>query len=209
MNGEDDGGAAQAPATAAETPADFPADAPDARPARKGAGRGVETMFRTVFQNHIALTQLADVKANIMISINGMILSVTMAVLVPRLPLSFLQALPFILLLAGCVSSLLFAILAARPRVTRREITVDQVRRNEGNLLFFGNFLSMSEAAFEEAMGLLLRDRERLYANLTRDLYGLGRVLDRKYRLLRRSYTSFAAGLTAAAAVFLAGIASP
>ena len=40
----------------------------------------------------------------------------------------------------------------------------------------------------------LLKDRNYVYKSLTKDLYFLGKVLDRKYRILRLTYTIFVAG---------------
>ena len=48
-------------------------------------GRGVETMFRLTSKNHLDLSNMADNKANIMISINSIILSVIVSVLIRKL----------------------------------------------------------------------------------------------------------------------------
>ena len=39
-------------------------------------GRGVETMYRTAYRTHVNLSSIADNKANIMLSINAIIISV-------------------------------------------------------------------------------------------------------------------------------------
>jgi len=40
-----------------------------------------------------------------------------------------------------------------------------------------------------------LKDRDYVYSSLTKDLYFLGKVLDRKYRILRWTYTIFVVGI--------------
>jgi len=49
--------------------------------AKKGPGRGVETMYRSAYRNHINLSSIADNKANMMISINTIIMSLIIAVI--------------------------------------------------------------------------------------------------------------------------------
>ena len=50
----------------------------------KGYSRGVESMFRLTARNQISLSSIADNKSNILISVNAMIMSITMTVLVTR-----------------------------------------------------------------------------------------------------------------------------
>ncbi|MBD0332428.1 MAG: HD domain-containing protein, partial [Chitinophagaceae bacterium] len=51
----------------------------------KEAERGIQTMFRITSNNHFNLSSMADSKANIMISINSIILSILFSVLLGRL----------------------------------------------------------------------------------------------------------------------------
>jgi hypothetical protein len=187
------------------------ADAVNAKPGKtdkenkdKRAERrsGVETLFRVTYQNHISLSQLADQKAGMLISINGIIISVIIAVLAPRLGTWSLSLAPALALIAGCVSSLAFAVVAARPRVDRTPVTFDDVRNGHGNLLFFGHFTTMPLADFQEAIRGLGKDRKLLRDSLTRQLYSMGAALVVKYRYLQLAYTSFLVGVGAAAALF-------
>jgi hypothetical protein len=168
-----------------------------------GTSRGVETMFRTSYQTHNDLSQLADNKANIMISINGIIISILLASISPRIGANPWLLLPTAILLIGCVVSMVYAVLAARPRVSRRLITMEDIRGEESNILFFGNFVQLSEDEFVEGMRELMLHTDRLYLNMVRDIYALGRVLATKFRLLRTSYTVFMTGLVIGVAMFL------
>ena len=47
-------------------------------------GRGVETMYRATYRTHVNLSSIADNKANIMLSVNAIVLSVVVANLWPR-----------------------------------------------------------------------------------------------------------------------------
>jgi hypothetical protein len=186
-----------------------------ARPKKKkkkdkkgGSGRGVETMFRTAYRTHLDLSSLADTKANIMISINGIIISILLATVYPSLVQYRALFLPSSLLVLTCLASLVLAVLAARPRVTRKTVTPEDVRENRANILFFGTFINMKEQDFLDGMWELIEDRERTYTTMMRDLYGLGAVLGAKYRLLRASYTVFVVGLAVGVIAFLAVYAS-
>jgi len=171
---------------------------------KTGSSRGVETMFRTSYRTHLDLSALADNKANIMISINGIIISILLASIYPRIVDNRFLLLPTAVLLVFCLLSLVYAVLAARPRVTRREATLDEVRADKANILFFGTFTTMKEEDFLQGMGELIKDPERAYRNMMRDIYGLGLVLETKYRLLRTSYTIFMLGLILGVVLFLA-----
>lgn len=175
---------------------------------KAGSGRGVETMFRTAYRTHLDLSSLADAKANIMISINGIIISILLATVYPSIVQLRALFLPSSLLLLTCLASLVLAVLAARPRVTQKTVTPEDVRQNRGNILFFGTFTNMEEKDFVAGMWELMEDRERIYTNMMRDLYGLGAVLGAKYRLLRASYTVFMIGLAVGVVAFLAVYAS-
>lgn len=171
--------------------------------ADSGAGRGVETMFRTSYRTHLDLSSLADTKANIMISINGIMISILLVQLYDVIVMNQMLLLPAAVILLGCLGSLVYAVVAARPRVTRRTVSLDDVRENKANILFFGTFVNMSEDNFLTGMWELMEDRRRTYTNMMRDLYGLGSVLEKKYRLLRTSYTIFMIGLVAGVLLFL------
>ncbi len=168
-----------------------------------GSARGIETMFRTSYRTHIDMSSLADNKANIMISINGLIMSIIIASIFSRIDTNPWLALPTTLLLVGCLISMVFAVLAARPRVSSRLLTLDEVRQNRANILFFGNFVNLREDDFMQGMKELLQNTDGLYVSMIRDIYSLGTVLARKFRLLRVSYNVFMAGLLTGVTSFI------
>lgn len=165
-------------------------------------GRGVETMYRVTYQNHIALSQLADNKANILISINGVIISVMIAI-VTRLGAVSWNLLPVVVLIGGALISLGFAVVAARPRLGGGRVTLEQVRDGTGNVLFFGQFTTMPLEDFQESLKALSKDRKLLYHHLSRQLYHMGESLNGKYRCLRLAYLVFFAGMAGATVVFV------
>jgi hypothetical protein len=169
---------------------------------KKELGRGVETMYRVTYQNHIALSQLADNKANMLISINGVIISVMIAI-VTRLGQVSWSLLPLVVLIGGALVSLGFAVIAARPRLGSSSFTLEQVRDGSGNFLFFGQFTTMPLEEFQESLKTLVKDRELLYHHLGRQLYHMGESLNRKYRYLQIAYMTFFASMVVGTAVFI------
>lgn len=169
-----------------------------------GSSRGIETMFRTTYRVHMDLSSLADTKANIMISINGLIISITIASISPKIDANPWLLLPTSVLLLACLVSVVNAILAARPRVSSSMIDLETFKQRKGNLLFFGHYSWLKEDEFVSSMKELMTDQEALYTNMIRDIYGLGSVLDKKFRLLQRAYTVFMWGLSLGILGFIA-----
>ena len=167
--------------------------------------RGAQTFFRTNYRNHINLSSLADNKANIMISVNAILLSVLITFLsyrnigenTPEI------LLPVVLFLVTGLASLIFAVLSARPKVTMLNPKGTSIEEARKNVIFFGNFVTLSPEEYEEAMDELFNDSQLLYGNMVRDLYNLGKVLDKKYRYLSISYNVFMVGFIATVSTFL------
>ena len=161
-----------------------------------GTSRGIETMFRTSYRVHMDLSSIADTKANIMISINGLIISILIASLSSKIDSNTYLLIPTSVMLIGCLVSTIIAVLSARPRVNSQYVSLEDVRQNRANILFFGHFSQMEESEFQTGMTELLQNPTVLYQNMIRDIYGLGRVLEKKFRLLRLAYTTFMIALT-------------
>lgn len=166
--------------------------------------RGIETMFRVALRNHITLSDIADTKANILLSVNAIIISVALSNLLPKLdnPSNDYLIIPTLIFMAFTVICIVLSVLATRPNVTKGQFTKDDVANKKVNLLFFGNFHQMKLDEFEWAMGEMMKDKEYLYGSLTKDLYFLGLVLNRKYNLLRTTYSVFMIGIVISVIAF-------
>ncbi|MEZ4957692.1 MAG: DUF5706 domain-containing protein [Saprospiraceae bacterium] len=106
-------------------------------------GRGVETMYRTTYRTHINLSSIADNKANIMLSINAIVISIALPQLLPLLEDSRHLVGPTILLLLVCIAAIVLATLSTRPKITEGKFTREDIEKRTANLLFFGNFYEM------------------------------------------------------------------
>jgi len=166
--------------------------------------RGVETMFRVALRNHITLSDIADTKANILLSVNAIIVSLALSSLLPKLdnPSNSHLFVPTIIFVGFTVISIILSILATRPNVTEGKFTKEDVAKRKVNLLFFGNFHQMKLDDFEWGISEMMQDRDYLYGSLTKDLYYLGLVLNRKYKILRITYTVFMTGIIVSVIAF-------
>ncbi len=164
--------------------------------------KGVQSMFRITLKNHIKLSDIADTKANILLSVNAIIISVALSNLIPKLDKNAYLIIPTIIFMVFSIISMILSVLATRPNITSGKFTREDVEQKKVNLLFFGNFYKMSLSDFQWAMNEMIQDKDYIYSSLTKDLYFLGLVLDRKYRILRITYTVFIIGIVLSAIAF-------
>lgn len=166
--------------------------------------RGIQTLYRVTLSNHLKLSDIADTKANILLSVNAIIISMALANLVPKLdnPSNDYLFYPTFLFIIFSVVSMVMSIIATKPNITSGQFTEEEVTSKKVNLLFFGNFHKMKLEQYSWAMSELIKDKDYIYSSLTKDLYFLGIVLERKYRLLRWTYTVFMIGMIISVIVF-------
>ncbi|MBX0333916.1 HD domain-containing protein [Pontibacter sp. HSC-14F20] len=164
--------------------------------------RGIETMFRNTYRTHLNLSAIADNKANMMISLNAIIMSVIITYLSTKTSITgaeFAQhrslLIPVGMLLLTTLGSVIFAIISAQPEVTSFSFNRKKINSKKVNLLFFGNFTNIPLEDFQNGMHEIMRDKQSLYTNMITDIYYLGEVLSRKYKILRVSYSIFMVGL--------------
>ena len=168
-------------------------------------GRGVETMFRVTHRNHLKLSDIADTKANILLSVNAIILSIALSNLFPKLdkPDNYYLIYPTLIFLFITVVTMVFSILSTRPKVTSGKFSKEDISNKKVNLLFFGNFHKMELEDYQKGMVDMMNDNDYLYKSLINDLYYLGKVLDRKYKLLRIAYSIFMYGIIISVIAFI------
>lgn len=165
--------------------------------------RGIETMFRLTSRNHLTLSGMADSKANIMISVNSIIISILLGALMQKLDSNPHLIVPTIILLIVNLGSIIFSILSLRPNVTRGMFTREDIENQRTNLLFFGNFHKMTREDYQWGMNQLMENASFLYSSLIDDIYFLGVVLALKYKHLRTSYNIFMYGIVVAVIAFV------
>ena len=130
-------------------------------------------------------------------SVNAIIISIALSSIVPKLdsPSNAHLVIPTFIMLMFSVICIVFAILSTRPKVTSGTFTRKDIEDRKVNLLFFGNFYKMPLEEYEWAVNEMMKDNTYLYNSMIKDLYYLGIVLEKKYKLLRITYTIFMVGI--------------
>lgn len=152
-------------------------------------GPGAIYLLRTVEQNHMHLSSMADTKANILIGACAVIFS---------LLLGYIHregySLPVAVLLVFTLMSAATAIMSVMPKVKGPPPGSPHF-----NPLFFGCFCQLDAEEFCREMEKVLQNESTIYTAVSLDIYGMGTVLYRKkYRYLMYSYRIFLTGLFAA-----------
>jgi hypothetical protein len=164
--------------------------------------KGIQTMLRLTSENHLKLSEMADHKANILISVNSIIISVILSVLLRKLSEETYLIIPTVIFLLVAVTTIVISILATRPKISGGEFTMEEVKERKTNLLFFGNFYKATYQQYDLAMKELMLDTDYLYGTLIKDIYFLGKVLGRKYKLIRLAYNIFMVGIIVSVLAF-------
>lgn len=164
--------------------------------------KGIQTMLRLTSENHLRLSDMADNKANILISVNAIMISVILGVLMRKLQEDPYLTIPTIIFLIASVSTIVISILATRPKIDSGTFSEEDIINKKANLLFFGNFHKATFDQYDVAMRKMMKDSDYLYGSLIRDIYHLGVVLGRKYKLVRLAYYIFMIGLIASVLAF-------
>jgi len=170
---------------------------------KKKYGRGVESMFRVTARNQISLSAIADNKSNILITVNTLILSIALTVLISRFEEVPNIILPTLIFITFSLITIIFAILSTRPNISSGRFTKEDITSKNVNLLFFGNFYDMKIEEYEWAIEEMIMDDEYLYSTMIKDQYALGKVLAKKYKLLRIAYNIFMFGIIISVASFI------
>lgn len=164
--------------------------------------KGIQTMLRLTSENHLKLSDMADTKANILISVNAIIISVILGVLLRKLQEEDNLIIPTIIFLIVSVTTIVISILATRPKISEGRFTSEDIAAKKTNLLFFGNFHKATYEDYNAAMRELMLDTDYLYGSLIKDIYYLGVVLGRKYKLIRLAYNVFMIGIVVSVIAF-------
>lgn len=163
----------------------------------------IENLLRVTAGKDHLLSDMADNKAQILITVNSIIISAIISLVLRNLKEDQFLILPSYILLCVSLITMILAILATRPSIPRGKFTPTDLAKKKVNLLFFGNYYRMKLGDYASGMKRILSDHEFLYDSLIKDVYTQGVVLGRKYRLLRAAYNVFMFGMIAAIITFI------
>ncbi|MCK5924404.1 MAG: DUF3616 domain-containing protein, partial [Methylococcales bacterium] len=111
--------------------------------------------------------------------------------------------LPVGVLLLTSFITMFLAIRAARPTVSNtKNLTKSDFINKKANILFFGHFISLSKSDYLSVMNTIVDDRTLTYEQTALHSYGLGLVLEKKFKLLQTAYSIFITGVATTIILF-------
>ena len=155
-------------------------------------------ILKTSLRNHIDLSTLADSKASTMLSVNTLILTLALPLMIPRIYENPKLAIPTGILLITSILSISLATWVTRPLKMKGYTDKYEAKQGKGDLFFFGNFFKMNFSDYLEGMKSTLSDPSNLDETIIRDLFGSGKALGSKYGKLRICYLVFIIGIVIA-----------
>ncbi len=170
--------------------------------------RGVETLFRLTARNQINLNSIADNKSNILISVNAIVISIIITMLVGNFSNLQHNIYPVIILLIVCLATIILAILSTRPNVKWGNFTREDLEQKKVDLIFFGNFINMDYEEYLDAVMAMMENDEDLYSTMIKNQYSLGKILAKKFKLVKIAYNVFMIGISITVIVFVISILS-
>ena len=159
----------------------------------------VDHLMRATQFHHVQLSSMADVKANMLLTMSSVVLTLCLPQVLKNTHLW-----PLYILIGCCLLTICLATYAVMPKVASSRLPPPDVNSPTFNVLFFGDFSRLTQAQFEYAMGEVMSEPGRTYAAQVREIYLLGTYLaNKKYRYLRFAYIAFITGLFATVASFI------
>ena len=162
-------------------------------------GSHLDHLMRATQFHHVQLSSMADVKANMLLTMSSVVLTLCLPQVLKNSHLW-----PLYILISFCLLTICLAAYAVMPKLPPANLPPPNAQDPSFNLLFFGDFSRMSQAQFEREMEEMMNDPGRTYGAQVREIYLLGTFLaKKKYRFLRLGYLAFITGLFASFLGFL------
>ncbi|MCA9927576.1 MAG: hypothetical protein KC419_03835 [Anaerolineales bacterium] len=160
-------------------------------------GSHLDHLLRQTRVHHVQLSSMADVKANMMLTLASLVITFSIRYLTDPI-----LRWPVFALVFFCLITIFAAAYAVMPKGGRQE-PLDPKRPN-GDILFFGNFVTLTYDEFVSAMEIVMAEPGQVYEAQVREIYELGLFLaTKKYRYIRIAYATFILGLIVSGIVFL------
>jgi hypothetical protein len=156
--------------------------------------------LRTAQQHQVQLSLIADQKANIIIGVALIVFSILQTQIFDEQLVFHFHLLPLYLLALSVGIAFFLAIVVVLPRINTHAFRKPEEMPNP---LFFGFFTYFSEDEFTAYLMQRLQSNPAARELLLRDMYQIGVVLQKKYRLLRYSYLFLGLGAVLSVAAFL------
>ena len=163
----------------------------------------LDQMIRQTRSHHVALSLMADNKANMMLTISALLVPLSIRFLYdPKTQLAAMTMIAFSIL------TVLLAAYAAMPKLagpSDQKGPLD-IKAPSFNILFFGSYTQLSYTEFEDVMGQVMNDHNKTYEVQLKEIYEIGQYLgQKKFRFVQYSYFSFLAGVVVSSLIYVVG----
>lgn len=165
----------------------------------KDENRSAQTMLRTMLTNLVRLSELADQKAGLMISVNSIIISIFLSFIFTNENFNQKLLIPAILIVCISILTIIFSIFATKPKLDFFRTANHQPE----DILFFNSYAKMNLEEYRKEMSSLIENEEELQIKLINNIHAQGFVLKKKYRQIGIAYSIFLIGFPIAVAYFI------
>lgn len=176
---------------------------------KKILSQGKQTIFRVTSRTQVNLIRIADNKANMIMGINAIIITVLMGIISSRMIQTpdaikgnVVLVIPVLLIILTALLTTYFAISSAKPKLLKFNKS-NQGPAGKKSLLFFENVWDLTTEDYVERMETLLDSSEEMYQHMIIDIHNQSKVLHRKYHLLSKAYTVFIFGFITSVLTFI------
>ncbi len=161
-----------------------------------GISKNTIGLLRTTLRNNTELTNIADNKANVLLSLNAIMLTFFVPLLLPNIDLvsQYNLGIPLIIFVGTSLITIYIAVLVLRPGKFGGQ-TVNIEQGSNLSPFFFGNFEKMSKSDYLQHFNDVLGNDRKVKKFLSNDFYHLGLRLGEKMKLVRRAFNIFIVGL--------------
>ena len=104
---------------------------------------------------------------------------------------------PIVMILFTNLISISYAVFATRPELFHGGAEIK-------NVMFYGNFHNMEEGEYVSNLKELMYDGDEVYNAIAKDTFYLGKTIDRKFKLIRKSFNAFLIGIILSVFAFIA-----
>lgn len=155
-------------------------------------------IIRTNYRNNMDLTAIADNKAHIMLTVNSLMITILVPLIAANFELLQEKGMftPLVILFCTSIIAIILATLATRPNLPSEKNKKNRpTKGGNSSPFFFGNYYGMEEDEYMNFLRKSIQDSEEINRYIMLDLYQVGKVLGKKYKLIKYCYNSFLVGI--------------
>lgn len=165
---------------------------------KKGFDKNALSILRTTLRNNIELTSIADNKANVLLSLNALMLTFLAPTTIPNLDLvqTYRLGIPLIILALTCLTTIYLSVLVLMPSKFKGQGIQIGKSKDHMSPFFFGNFHKIDKLDYLSYSEKVLKSASEVQAFISNDFYHIGYRLAQKMKLVRVAYSIFIAGMS-------------